>query len=324
MNSISVFTRSYPGDREFLPYLYKSLTKFFPGCGEAVLVVEQRHLDEMRPYIPRFVKVFTEDTFAPGTIQHKYSKLTADHYATLDYVMHVDSDCVFTSPVEESLVFAPSGKPYLEYAPYTHLHDYESSLDFTSIMTEYFRANVLPEEMRQSQIASGKTAEEAERWVVERLNLWIADHFENWFKDSFEHWKTQYGLCVWEQGISFAMGRPVLNEYSRRVEKLYPRDVYAIARRHLEETHQMSVRDFIKTRTGKQVASAKPTDYFSDLNFLGAVLDEFLHDRMEWIDISKTNIFHRPAFIKQYVSYDALIDGKLKPEVKRELVEISG
>jgi hypothetical protein len=322
MKSISVFTRSYPGDKEFLPYLYKSLVKFFPEFREAVLIVEEPHFEEMLPFIPNFVKVFTEESFAPGTIQHKYSKLTADFYTTSDYVMHVDSDCIFTRVVEENLMFAANGRPYLEFAPYEHLHEYENSTDFMYIMKDYFRANVLPTEILKSQIAGGMTPEEAEAWVADQLPIWIIDNFESWFTEAYAYWKIHFGLCVWEQGTSFAMGRPVPNEYSRRAEKLYPRDVYQTARRHIEDVHRMSARDFIKTRTGKQSATARPTEYFSDLNFIGAVLDEFLHDRMEWIDISKINVFHRPPFLKQFISYDALLEGKLRSEVKQEISDI--
>jgi hypothetical protein len=322
MKPVAVFTRSYPGDKEFLPYMYRSLEKFFPEFREAVLVVERRHIDEMLPFVPSFVKIRTEDSFAPGTIQHKYSKLTADIHTECDYVMHVDSDCIFTRRVDDDMLFAASGRPYLEYASYAHLHAYERSEDFVSKMKEYFRIDVLPNEMMKWQLSSGKSSEEARKWVLERLHLWVDDHFASWFEQAFKNWRLQFGMCVWESGTSYAMGKTVLNEYSRRVEKIFPREVYPIARRHIWKTHRMSLRNFIVTRTGKQDLSAKPVDYFSDLNFIGAVLDEFLHDHMEWVNIEHIELYHRPQFMRQYISYDSFDGGVLKDSIRKEMEEI--
>ena len=74
LNDICIYTRSYIGDVAFLPYLYKSIERYCSGFGDVVLVLEEKDVDLVSPYVPSWVRIVSEESFAPGTIQHKYSK----------------------------------------------------------------------------------------------------------------------------------------------------------------------------------------------------------------------------------------------------------
>jgi len=45
LNDICILTRTYSGDKELLPFLYKSIDKYCSGWGDVVLVLEKQDLD---------------------------------------------------------------------------------------------------------------------------------------------------------------------------------------------------------------------------------------------------------------------------------------
>ena len=301
---ICIFTRSYAGDKELLPYLYKSIEKFASNWGEVVLVVEDRDFEIIKPYVPHWVRIEVEESFAPGTIQHKYTKLTADFYTDKEFIFHIDSDSIFIDTPTLQDLFS-EGKPYLEYAKYSDLLDYQNNDDFLKLMSTYARDKVLPTELLKMGIQNPQN--------------WITEHFNNWFKGWFELWKENYGITQWRKGTSIAFGSDVMFEFSRRPEKLYPRLVYLLARNHIEKIHAITLKEFIATKIGIQTEGIAPERYFSDLNFIGAILHEYMKDQIEWIDITTAGYEHRKLFVKQFISYDILEKGALKLNSKADL-----
>jgi hypothetical protein len=202
------------------------------------------------------------------------------------------------------------GKPYLEYASYEHLLFYQNDPNTVDDFRNYCKLNVAPRDI------SYKTKEE--------FAFWLETGFESWFSEYHKNWKEQYGIDVWREGTSFAIGLPVDHEFSRRPEKLYPRDLYAGARMRIESLHGLSVKEFIATRIGRQSLGVDRKSYFSDLNFLGAYLYNFMHEKIEWIDIQEKGYEYRRSFVKQYISYDSLSNGVVKKEVVDEIINIIG
>jgi hypothetical protein len=123
-SDICVFTRSYKGDIEFIPYLYRSIEKFLNKSIEIVLVVPNADIKLFEEIIPNWVKIFGEENFTNDNIQHKYTKLNADFYTEKKYIFHIDSDSIFTTNLELDYLTL-NGKPYLEYATYEHIARYE-------------------------------------------------------------------------------------------------------------------------------------------------------------------------------------------------------
>ena len=99
------------------------------------------------------------------------------------------------------------------------------------------------------------------------------------------------GASQWQRGTGFAVGQsPILYEYSRSNEHVYPREVYAPARRHIEERFKgIAFPDYLATRPGSKKGKAKANhrkldqahmpegeaadhgDLFSDFNYMGGL-----------------------------------------------------
>ena len=140
LSDICIYTRTYSGDAELIPYLYQSIAKFIPQAGDFVLVVEQRDYELIKKVTPSWVRIVQEETFAPGTIQHKYSKITADLHTDKKFIFHIDADSIFIKTPSEDELFC-NGKPFLEYAPYETLYKYYDSQEFYDQMKKYALEN---------------------------------------------------------------------------------------------------------------------------------------------------------------------------------------
>lgn len=94
----------------------------------------------------------------------------------------------------------------------------------------------------------------------------------------------------WQNGTSFALGREVEFEFSRSNDHVYPSSIYKPARQFLENRFNMSLVDFMKTRTGV-FDFLHPTveTLFSDFNYLGAFLYYEMHHTMSWTFLGLNN-----------------------------------
>jgi hypothetical protein len=316
LSDICIFTRSYRGDIEFLPYLYKSVEKYCSTWGDVVLVVEEDDEDLIKKIIPPWVKLCVEEHFATGSIQHKYSKLTADLYTNKDFIFHIDSDSIFTTHASISDL-AIDNKPYLEYSSYEHLLSHQNSPDQIRLLKTYCKDISLRESMPMELKKIGVS--DVDHWMRNHYDDWLLNNFEGWFSDWHEDWKNRFGVDLWRAGISNAIGFDVPYEFSRRPEKLYPRSMYSHARHHLESRFNMPVKNFIATRVGRQTNDVSKNDYFSDLNYLGAYLYYFMNEKIEWLNVELKGYSYRKEFVKQFISFDHLSDGVLRPESKKLL-----
>lgn len=298
LSDVAVYTRSYAGDRKLLPFLYDSIQKHVADAAEVILVIETKDVEAMTPFIPDWVKLVQEETFTAGTIQHKYSKLTADTHTDKDFIFHIDSDSVVTERITPDHL-AKNGKPYLEITQYNSLLQHQNSEAFIESLKHDVLVNHLP------QVLSGIGVKDQEQWKKE--------HFEAWFIEWFEGWRNSFGLDMWKEGTEFALGLPVHYEFSQKPEKLYPREIYSLARQRIEKVHDMSFKDFICTRIGRQAYGANRKDYFSDLNFIGACLYSFMPQQIEWLKTEEVGYDFRLTKIRQLISYDILdAEGNVK------------
>jgi hypothetical protein len=96
------------------------------------------------------------------------------------------------------------------------------------------------------------------------------------------------GVNRWQNGTAFAVGHPIVFEYSRSNEHIYPRAAYAPARAHIEERFNgISFPDFLATRPGSRKGKVRADHrtleakylpkgerdnhaLFSDFNYMGA------------------------------------------------------
>jgi hypothetical protein len=99
---ISWFIVTFAHDFDWLVYLLKSLARYATGFHETVILIP----DADKPLLDRFgltaerVVTFADAGFKSGFMHHQYLKCCADLYCPdADFIAHIDSDCVLTSPV---------------------------------------------------------------------------------------------------------------------------------------------------------------------------------------------------------------------------------
>lgn len=102
-----IFLITWPGDYQWLPYLFRSIRKYVTGFFRLVLVIEEgdeppRQALEENADFPFIVKRCRRyrDTPYNGRSGQALEKLRAWAYTDADRVVFVDSDCIFIRPVD--------------------------------------------------------------------------------------------------------------------------------------------------------------------------------------------------------------------------------
>lgn len=111
MNS-SILIVSFRRDFPFLPGLLASISKFTNGFDEVVLLVPNADRDLIKGFglTKERVEYFNEPM--EGHIAQQWAKCHADLWCKGEYILHVDSDCLFTTHAEPKDYFF-YGKPIL-------------------------------------------------------------------------------------------------------------------------------------------------------------------------------------------------------------------
>lgn len=126
---------------------------------------------------------------------------------------------------------------------------------------------------------------------------------------------------LWKGGTENAVGCSVDYEFSRRPEKIYPREMYKNARESIERKHGISFKEFMSQQFGAKFKDdPKDRIYFSDFNYMGAYLWYEQHNWMSWVNTDVEGYSVRPTFILQMNSYRMLDRNReIKSEVKEFL-----
>ena len=122
MKTIDLFLKTYPTDYDWLPYFFKSIERYVTGFRNIVAVVEDQY--EAPPNLPANAVVkFCRSYLAGGDIETNFGaaieRLRAWAYSDADVIIYVDSDCVFTRPVDlqtDPLIHAE--RPLIYYRPW--------------------------------------------------------------------------------------------------------------------------------------------------------------------------------------------------------------
>jgi len=102
MSGISIFIKSYRNDFSFLHYCLKSIEKFVTGYSEIVIVIPEWDtalFEEAMHGVDIDVRLVPMKEYGDGYLYQQFIKMTAYQFCTQEYIMFVDSDCVFTGPV---------------------------------------------------------------------------------------------------------------------------------------------------------------------------------------------------------------------------------
>lgn len=102
-----LFLITYPQDYDWLPYLFRSIVNNVSGYDRLIVVIEEGHespREILLAHGPRRWSIERCRAYAgtdfPGYSGQAIEKLRAWEYSSADRVLIVDSDCVFTRPVD--------------------------------------------------------------------------------------------------------------------------------------------------------------------------------------------------------------------------------
>lgn len=127
-----IFIKTYGGDFEWLKYCLRSIQKYCTGFNKIILVCDEGD----RPGLEEFGLTREEVFYVPlefnGYLFQQWVKLNAHTYSDADYIMFVDSDCVFTRPTSPS-DFIKSGKPVILKTPYEVVPEIKFWKDLTEL-----------------------------------------------------------------------------------------------------------------------------------------------------------------------------------------------
>jgi FkbM family methyltransferase len=119
--SCDIFIRTYPGDYQWLKYCLLAINKFAKGFRKIWIVSTQEAPFDVGPlgYEWRQMNDETEDGYLAQQISKCYADVITDYQA--EYILHVDSDVIFTTPVTPEYFF--TGEKMTWYCtPYEEVH----------------------------------------------------------------------------------------------------------------------------------------------------------------------------------------------------------
>jgi len=128
MNKVDIFIVSYARDFQYLKYCLRSIDKFAHGFRQVHLVIPDRDIVALYRET-EFEKVkrgewsihLFDEWEGKGMLHHMYLEMMADKYCQgADFVLHMDSDCVFIESVSPDDYFVDD-KPTLLHASYQWL-----------------------------------------------------------------------------------------------------------------------------------------------------------------------------------------------------------
>lgn len=97
-------------------------------------------------------------------------------------------------------------------------------------------------------------------------------------------------VIPWRAGVRRVLGVDPQNEYMRRIPSVFPREIFAPMRAHVEKLHGMPFADYIYHADMIQSGQAVPRDT-SEANILGAFAHFFMPETCRWVDIATAGLY---------------------------------
>ena len=118
--TVEILIVSFKRDFEFVKYNLRSIKKFARGFSGTTIVIPSTDEELFQTLKPEFdfkLRAFVEEP-KKGMLDHMVAICSADRFCESEYILHTDSDCIFTEPVTPSDYFQ-DGKPVLLCRPYS-------------------------------------------------------------------------------------------------------------------------------------------------------------------------------------------------------------
>lgn len=107
---VAIFIKSWKNDLQWLRHCLRSIQVFFPQCQEIHLVLDENCRSRIRNWGLTKETVHFVPDHPVGYLQQQAVKLQAHTYTNKPYILFLDSDCIFTREICDSLLF-DDGKP---------------------------------------------------------------------------------------------------------------------------------------------------------------------------------------------------------------------
>jgi hypothetical protein len=111
-----IFIRSYVNDFRWLTYSLKSINQRAKGFRDIHIVVPQGQAEHLKHLT--LEKVHECPVYGDDYLGQQITKMMADTYTDADFILHIDSDTVFTQDVTPD-TFIIDGKPIIYHEPYS-------------------------------------------------------------------------------------------------------------------------------------------------------------------------------------------------------------
>lgn len=111
-----IFIRSYVNDLCWLTYSLKSINQRAKGFRDIHIVVPQGQAEHLKHLT--LEKIHECPIYGDDYLGQQITKLMADTYTDADFILHIDSDTVFTQDVTPD-TFVVDGKPIIYHEPYS-------------------------------------------------------------------------------------------------------------------------------------------------------------------------------------------------------------
>lgn len=101
MISCDIVIKTFPGDAEWLPYLFRSIAKYATGYRDVLVIVEEQYEAPPLPEGARLIRCRQyEGTDCPPSRGVPIERLGAWRHTDADVLIFIDSDCVICRPVD--------------------------------------------------------------------------------------------------------------------------------------------------------------------------------------------------------------------------------
>jgi len=156
--TVDLVIKSYPADYQWLSLCLRSIQKFATGFNQVIVL-----LPRSDP-LPLTAETVVYLDAPEGYLAQQVAKLNADQHTQADYIVHFDSDMVFTRPVTPDFFFK-DGKPIWVVTPF---QDKEMRA-WMHVMVKCFHKMPPYEFMRKCSIV-------APRWIYAKFREFIQDY----------------------------------------------------------------------------------------------------------------------------------------------------
>jgi len=186
--SCDIFIKTFIKDFEWLTYCTRSITRFASGFKDVVLVSSEN----LPPLFMKNLRAYTKpDEGKDGYLVQQAIKATADQYCGSDYILHIDSDTIFTRPVTPESFFR-NGKPYWLMTPYEKV-----KTPWQPIVGNFFRQLPTHEFMRrQAQVIPRDIYRSLDNYCDKMHGMGIFDYIVNQQNRSFSEFNV-IGFFCW-------------------------------------------------------------------------------------------------------------------------------